>query len=171
MKLHFPLTTAAMILGLLLGACADGGNQSVTTEAEAPETTEVSPDSPAENASVENSPTAPSEATDHSAPQQGGQVLEVGAYHLEFVAAPEEGGTHLDLFLQAGDTHEAIPGATVAGQIQIPDGSQQQVDFEYDAAGQHYVAFLPATAPGDYQVVILTDISGEKVNGRFSFVK
>lgn len=172
MKLHFSLTTVAMILGLLLGACAGGSNQAVTSEApETTEATEAPSDSSADNTSEENSPTATSEATDHSAPQQGGQVLEVGAYHLEFVAAPEESGTHLDLFLQTGDTHEAIPGATVTGQIQLPDGSQQQVDFEYDAAGQHYAALLPETAPGEYQVVILTDISGEKVNGRFSFTK
>lgn len=163
MNFNHSLLTVAVSLGLLLGACASSENPTASLE------------SPAASPSVADSPAADSatsaEAADHSAPQQGGQVVEVGNYHLELVAAPEASGTHLDLFLQTGDTHEAIEGATVTGQVQLPDGSQKQVDFEYDAEGQHYVALLPETASGEYKVAILTDISGEKVNGRFSFTK
>lgn len=163
MKLHrFSSLTISLVL--LLGACASGGNQ--TASSESPSASPSVASSP-----VVESPAASPEVADHSAPQQGGQVVEVGNYHLELVAAPEGSGTHLDLFLQSGDTHEAIEGATVTGQVQLPDGSQKQVDFEYDAEGKHYVALLPETASGEYKVAILTDISGEKVNGRFSFTK
>lgn len=162
MKINKSFTAIAIGLGLLLGACASGGEQDAS-------------DSPATNSPVASSPvadpTTSPEATDHSAPTQGGQVVEVGAYHLELVAAPEASGTHLDLFLQKGDTHEAIAGATVTGQVQLPDGSQKEVDFEYDAEGKHYTAMLPETASGEYKVAVLTDINGEKVNGRFSFTK
>ncbi len=163
MKVNIFFTAIAVSLGLLLGACANGGEQAAS-------------DAPAASPSIASSPVAESsavspEVADHSAPTQGGQVVEVGPYHLELVTAPEANGTHLDLFLQKGDTHEAIEGATVTGQIQLPDGSQKDVDFEYDAEAKHYTAMLTETASGDYKIAVLTDISGEKVNGRFSFTK
>ncbi|MEA5463601.1 hypothetical protein [Leptothoe sp. PORK10 BA2] len=163
---------SSVIIGLvfLLGACAS--SESPTASSESPAASLSVADSPVADAatSPETTTTSP-EATDHSAPQQGGQVVEVGNYHLELVALPEASGTHLDLFLQTGDTHAAIEGATVTGQVQLPDGAQRQVDFEYDAEGKHYVALLPETASGEYKVAILTDINGEKVNGRFTFTK
>lgn len=162
MKVNKFFTAIAISLGLLLGACASGREQAAS-------------DAPAASPSVVSSPvadpTTSPEATDHSAPTQGGQVVEAGQYHLELVTASEASGTHLDLFLQKGDTHEAIEGATVTGQVQLPDGSQKEVDFEYDAEGKHYTAMLPETASGEYKVAVLTDINGEKVNGRFSFTK
>lgn len=162
MKVNKFFTAIAVSLGLLLGACASGGEQAAS-------------DSPVTNPTVASSPvadpTTSPEATDHSAPTQGGQVVEVGAYHLELVAAPEASGTHLDLFLQKGDTHEAIQGAMVTAQVQLPDGSQKEVDFEYDAEGKHYTAMLSEAASGEYKVAVLTDINGEKVNGRFNFTK
>jgi len=166
--MQFNRFSASMVLSLslLLGACANNEDQTASSESAAT--------SPSVTESVASSPVAESaapEASDHSAPQQGGQVVETGSYHLELVALPESSGTHLDLFLQTGDTHETVEGATVTGQVQLPDGSQQQVDFEYDAEGEHYAALLPETASGEYKVVILTDIGGEKVNGRFSFTK
>lgn len=150
-------------LGMLLGACASGGEQ---TTANSPEASPSVASSPAAE-----SPAASNEMTDHSAPTQGGQVVEVGNYHLELVTAPEASGTHLDLFLQSGDTHEAIEGATVTGQVRLPDGTPKEVAFEYDAEGEHYTAMLPEAAAGEYQIAVLTDINGEKVNGRFTFTK
>jgi hypothetical protein len=163
MKVNKISTAIAVSLSLLLGACASSEEQVVS-------------DAPAASPSIASSPVVESpavspEVADHSAPAQGGQVVEVGLYHLELVTAPEASGTHLDLFLQMGDTHEAIEGATVTGQVQLPDGSQKEVDFEYDAKGKHYTAMLTETASGDYKIAVLTDISGEKVNGRFSFTK
>ena len=158
MKVNKLFTAIAVTLGLLLGACASGGEQAAS-------------DAPAASPSVGESPAASSEMADHSAPAQGGQVVEVGTYHLELVTSSETNGTHLDLFLQNGDTHEAIEGATVTGQVQLPNGSQKEIEFEYDAEGKHYTAMLSEAASGEYKVAVLTDIDGEKVNGRFSFTK
>jgi hypothetical protein len=163
MKVNQSFTAVAISLGLLLGACASGREQATS-------------DSPAASPSVASSPATASpavspETADHTAPNQGGQVVEVGAYHMELVTAPEASGTHLDLFLQKGDTHEAIAGAAVTGQVQLPDGSQKEVDFEYDVEGKHHTAMLPEAASGEYKIAVLTDINGEKVNGRFSFTK
>jgi hypothetical protein len=87
------------------------------------------------------------------------------------VPGVEASGAHLDFFLQKGDNHEAIPNAKVTAQVQLPDGTQQSLDMKYDAADKHYTALLSATATGEYKVAVLSDISGEKVNGRFTFTK
>ena len=141
---------------LLLGACSS--EQTPTPSAETPEVG-------AELAKPVDSP----EKADHSAPAQGGQVVEVGDYHLELVALPDNAGTHLDLFLLSGDTHEPIPEAQVTAQVQLPDGSQQAVPMDYDAAGKHYAGTFSESAPGEYGVAIVTDIQGKKVNARFNF--
>lgn len=168
MKVRKSLVLTLLGLGFFLGACTGGGEP--TTSSDSPAAS-----SPEESSPVAQSPSAAPETTvqtesahDDSV-SQGGQVVESGPYHLELVTLKEESGVHLDFYLQKGDTHEAIPDATVTGQVQLPDGSQQSVDFEYDATDKHYTAILPATASGDYQVAVLTDINGEKVNGRFNF--
>jgi hypothetical protein len=115
--------------------------------------------------------TAPAQpATGHDATiNEGGQVIESGAYHLELVPVPEPDVTHLDLFLQKGDNHEAIPDAKVTAEVDFPDGTHQSLEMEYDAQGKHYMTILSTDAAGDYKVAILSDINGEKVNGRFTF--
>jgi hypothetical protein len=102
-------------------------------------------------------------------PTQGGQVVEVGAYHLELVTVNEESGTHIDLFVQNGNDHSPIPEAKATAQVQLPDGTKQSLDLKYDDAGKHYATLLSEKSVGEYKVVILTEINGEKVNGRFSF--
>jgi hypothetical protein len=154
-----PLIPALLITGLLaLTAC--GGTDTTT----APDAADPVPASPAEAAAADST-------TDHSAATRGGQVVETGAYHLELVPVPEVDGIHLDLYLQTGDTHEAVADATVVAQVQLPDGTQQALPMEYDAAGEHFFAFLPSQAAGEYRTVMQTDINGEKVNARFSFAK
>jgi len=106
---------------------------------------------------------------DHSQPKQGGQVVEDGNYHLEFVAGKEGKTTHLDLFLQTGDTHAAIAGAMVEAQVQKPDGTTAKVILPYDAPGQHYAASIPTTEPGEYLVKITAKIKGKTAAGRFTF--
>jgi len=101
--------------------------------------------------------------------KKGGQVIESGIYHLELVPEPEENSIHLDFFLLKGDNHEAIPDAKVAAQVQLPDGTQKNLDLKYDADGKHYTVSLSGKAVGEYKVAILSDIKGEKVNGRFNF--
>ena len=81
----------------------------------------------------------------------------------------EANGTHLDLYLQRGNNHEAIPNAKVTAQVQMPDGTQKNLNFKYDASGKHYTTLLPGKAAGQYQMKVTADVKGEKVNGRFSF--
>ncbi|NHC37224.1 hypothetical protein [Scytonema millei] len=107
--------------------------------------------------------------TKESKSKKGGQVVESGAYHLELVTLKEDKGTHLDFYLQRGDSHAAIPNAKVTAQIQMPDGMQKTLPFQYDTKGQHYTALLAGNKTGQYQLKMTADIKGEKVNGRFSF--
>ncbi|MEB3232247.1 MAG: hypothetical protein VKJ64_14655 [Leptolyngbyaceae bacterium] len=159
---------SALLITAVVGLTACGGSETAT----APETTEDPTVESATEAPAEETTTTPEPAAaDHSAPKQGGQVVETGAYHMELVPVPEEDGIHLDLFLQTGDTHDPVADATVVAQVQLPDGTQQEIPMEYDAAGEHFFAFLPTQATGEYKTVIQTDIQGEKVNGRFSFSK
>ncbi len=161
------LKMSAMIvsaIGLLfLSACS--GNQSTAPvsnpAASAPGETQPSTVTPAASAAKSTS------GGNHGG--QGGQVVESGVYHLELVTGKESSGTHLDLFLQKGDNHEAIPNAKVTAQVQLPDGSQKSLDMKYDAGEKHYTAMLPGATAGEYKVAVLSDINGEKVNGRFSF--
>ena len=97
------------------------------------------------------------------------QAIESGKYNLEFLAVPENEGTHIDLFLKNSETNEPIADAKVTAQVQLPTGEQKTIDMEYYTAGEHYVADLDADAEGEYKVVIQTDVDGEKANGRFSF--
>ena len=155
MKMLKSFLIVASSAGLLfLGACSSGGNQ-----ASAPA------NSPAASAPVTQSPTA-AETEKKSA---GGMVVESGAYHLELMPEKQADATHLDLYVQKGDNHEAIPNAKVSAQVQLPDGSQKTVDMTYDAAEKHYTAKLPTTAAGEYKVAVQSEIGSEKVNARYTF--
>ncbi|KAM3108906.1 hypothetical protein [Phormidesmis sp. 146-33] len=145
---------------LFLSACSTG-NQTANPGS--------SPASPIASSPVNESKSASPKK--HSGANQGGQVVESDNYHLEFVPEKEAEGTHLDFYLQKGDNHEAVPNAKVTAQVQLPDGTQKSLAMKYDAEGKHYKALLPGTIAGEYKVAILTDIAGEKVNGRFSFTK
>lgn len=143
---------------LVLTGCGSSGDTTAEVEPSTPSTTESAATETVEPSAVGKS-------------QASGQVVEVGDYHLELVPEAEATGTHLDLYLQTGDSHEPIADAQVTAQVDLPDGTQQSLEMEYDADGEHYVALLPSTAEGEYNVAVLSDISGEKVNGRFSFSK
>ncbi len=146
---------------LFLGACSNS-NQAANTE-NSPAASTSSTESPVTSAS----PTAKTD-NEHGA-SKGGQVVETGAYHLEFVPEKEANGTHMDLYLQKGDNHEAVPNAKVTAEVQLPDGKQKTIPLTYDASGKHYTAALAEKATGQYQVKVTADVVGEKVNGRFSF--
>lgn len=100
---------------------------------------------------------------------KGGQVIESQGYHLEFVPEKTDKGMHLDFYLQKSDTHTAVGGAKVTAQVQMPDGKKETLTLKYDDKEKHYTALLATKAAGEYKVVILLDIGGKKVNGRFSF--
>lgn len=167
------LKTSLIVLGSIgvigLGACSSS-NQAVDPSNSPAATTSAVPPATESATSEGSSTTSQTSSSEHAAkPQAGGQVVESGPYHLEFVSESEAKGTHLDFYLQKGDNHEAIPNANVTAQIQSPDGSQKTQNLTYDAEGKHYTTMLPATVSGQYQVKITSDINGEKVDGRFNF--
>ncbi|MBW4559282.1 MAG: hypothetical protein KME59_25915 [Trichormus sp. ATA11-4-KO1] len=100
---------------------------------------------------------------------RGGQIIESGEYHLEFVATPSDNGTDIDFFLEKGAKHETVSDAKITAQVQLPDGEQKTIPIKYEPSEKHYHGVLADTIPGEYKLAILSDINGEKVNGRFSF--
>jgi hypothetical protein len=172
MKLLKASLIVLLSMGLIgLGAC-NNGNQAANSgnSPAASRSTESPANNPTQSAAQAESGETQTTSSEHAAkPQAGGQVVESGPYHLEFVSEPEANGTHLDFYLQRGDNHEAIPNAKVTAQIQSPDGSQKTQNLTYDAEAKHYTAMLPGTTSGQYQVKITSDIDGKKVNGRFNF--
>jgi hypothetical protein len=161
------LKSTLIVLGsvglLFLGACSNS-NQAANTE-NTPATSSSSTQSSASTSSA--SPAAKIEG--QHGESHGGQIVETGAYHLEFVPEKEANKTHMDFYLQRGDNHQAIPDAKVTAQVQLPDGTQKTVPFTYDAKGKHYTGLLSEKAIGQYQVKISADVKGDKVNGRFNF--
>lgn len=162
------IKSSLIVLGtvglLFLGACSKGDQAS-------------EPNNSPTSAPVASKPasSAPSYApagtakTEHPKASKGGQVVESGAYHLEFVAEKEATGTHLDFYLQKGDKHEPVPNAKVSAQVQLPSGKQQTLALKYDPAGKHYTVVFPVKDAGNYPVKMNADINGEKVDGRFTF--
>ena len=160
MKMLKSLLLIAGSVGLLfLGACSSSGNQA-----------SVPASSPAASSPAASSSTASASANhDIEHKSGGGMVVESGVYHLELMPEKEGGETHLDLFLQKGDNHEAIPNAKVTAQVQLPDGSHKSVNMAYDPGGKHYTAKLPTAAAGEYKVAVQSEIGDEKVNARYNF--
>ncbi len=164
MRLFQPILLSLSLASLaVLSACS---NSTPTTTSSTPATT-VAKSVETPKASSSSSMAKSETKSDNS--KKGGQVIESGIYHLELVPEPEENSIHLDFFLLKGDNHEAIPDAKVAAQVQLPDGTQKNLDLKYDADGKHYTVSLSGKAVGEYKVAILSDIKGEKVNGRFNF--
>jgi len=164
------LKSNLIILGsvglLFLGACSNDNQASNSNSSPA--------SSPVASKPASSAPAAAPGATDKTAHPQaskGGQVVESGAYHLEFVAEKEATGTHLDFYLQKGDKHEPVPNAKVTAQVQLPNGKQQTLAFKYDPEGKHYAVVFPGKDPGQYPVKVNADINGEKVDGRFTFTQ
>ncbi len=159
------LKSSLIILGSLgvmfLGACSNG-NQVANTE-----------NSPATSTSITQTPSvsaSPATKTEKKhGESHGGQVVETGNYHLEFVPEKEATATHLDLYVLKSDNHQTVPDAKVTAQVQLPDGKQKTVAFTYDPNDKHYTARLTEKAIGQYQVKVTVDIKGKKVTGRFTF--
>ncbi|ODG98432.1 hypothetical protein A4S05_08860 [Nostoc sp. KVJ20] len=147
-------------IGLLfLGACGNQASESSSNPSVATSET-----------ATNTGTTANSKKSAHGGSgSKNAQVVEAGKYHLEFVPEKEGSTTHLDLYLQTGDKHEAVPNAKVTADIQSPDGKQKTVTLTYDADGKHYATKLEGVIAGQYQVKVTANVGTEKVNGRFSF--
>ena len=170
--MKFNRSVFTMMMGvslLILTSCASGKDKTADVDVSAPVSTSSTSSGDVSSAPAKSAASAPADADGVS--QHGGRVVEVGEYHLELVPLAEAEGAHLDLFLLKGDRHEAVPTAKVTAQVELPDGSQQSLEMPYDAEGGHYAALLTSSAPGEYKVAVLSDIGGEKINGRFSFSK
>ena len=149
---------------LFLGACNQGEkasepNNSPTSN---PAASQTAPSPP-------NASPAATAKTEHTKTSQGGQVVESGAYYLEFITQKQATGTHLDLYLKKGEKREPIPNAKVIAQVQLPNGKQQTIELKYDAEGKHYYGIFPGKDAGQYPVKVTANINGEKVDGRFTF--
>lgn len=155
-------------IGLLfLGACSEGGKGD---EASAPNSSPAaSPVASQPNASSPAAARAATAKTEHTKTSQGGQVVESGAYYLEFLTQKEATGTHLDLYFKKGEKREPVPNAKVIAQVQLPNGKQQTIELKYDAEGKHYYGIFPGKDAGQYPVKVTANINGEKVDGRFTF--
>ncbi|WP_067775997.1 hypothetical protein [Nostoc sp. NIES-3756] len=158
------LKSSLILLGsvglLFLGACSKN-NQAANTG-----------NSPVVSTSTNQTPVSASPTTKadsgHGA-SKGGQVVETGSYHLEFVPEKEANGTHMDLYLFTGDNHEAVANAKVTAHVQLPDGKQTTIPFTYAAKDKHYTALLNEKVSGQYQVKVTANIKGEQATGRFNF--
>lgn len=168
MQLKMSVTTISAIALLFLSACNSGTPTAATSSSPAATSSPaISPSAIASESKATSTSTSKSEHSE-GAPK-GGQVVESGDYHLQFVPEKEASTAHLDFYLMKGDQHKAVSNAKVTAQVQLPNGSQKSLAMIYDPAEKHYTAKLPNAAPGAYKVVILSDVDGNKVNGRFSF--
>lgn len=158
-KISLLMLTAASVL--TLSACGSSSTPTATETAPASPTAEATP--------ATTATTATSEPTAAASPQNGGQVVEMGEYHLELIAAPEGEGLHVDFWLLTGSDHATVDDAKVTANIQFPDGTEKTVDLTYDEAASHYKALVPGFVAGEYRIVVQTETNGEKVNGRFNF--
>jgi hypothetical protein len=164
------LKSGLIVLGsvglLFLGACSGSSNQVKSPDSNTAATPAASQTKPTETAPKTEPAGGHSEAH-----QKGGQVVETGAYHLEFVPEKEAQGTHMDFYVLKGENHQSVPNAKVTAQVQTPDGGQKSLNLNYDKEGKHYTVLLPGNAAGQYQVKMLVDVDGKKVDGRFNFNK
>lgn len=164
MPVYLNLFALAIVSMLLFSACAANTTSTLGTTPASP----IAATSAASTTATSNA--SPKTATAHSGgAQHGGQVVEMGDYHLELLAIPEGKNVHVDFWLLSGVKHAAITDANIAVNLQFPNGTPKTVEMTYDQAGQHYKAFVPGFVPGQYRAVVQIDIKGEKVNGRFNF--
>ncbi len=155
---------------LFLGACS---NNDSATKTENTTTTSTTPPAKTETntATKDGEKHIEGDGHDHSKDKKDshkGQVIQSGKYHVEFNSHLEKDSTHLDIKLH-GEKEKEITDAKLTAQVQLPGGSSQSLAVPYNAEEKQYVAKLPTTATGEYQVVLQTDVKGEKFNSRFSF--
>jgi hypothetical protein len=153
MVLSLPRQQTAACLSIAILILAAGcNNSSPTTEATQP-------------------PAAASSTPSNSTPasRSGGNTIEANGIRVEFVPAPEASQTHIDVFVQKGNTREPIPAAKLNVQVQTPNGQTQTVAMKYDAAGKHFAGVVSGNIKGQYQVKISAIVDGKTVDGRFSF--
>ena len=162
-KLAIVALSSITLLSLI--ACNNSSEASKTSatnsnSTEATSATTAESDSKAEETHKEG------DGDDHG---KGGQVVETGDYHLEFLTHKADKGVSLDFVIEKGEAHTPITTAKVTAQVQLPDGTQQALDMKYDAGEKVYKAVLAKVPTGEYNVAVLSEVDGKKMNSRFSF--
>jgi hypothetical protein len=159
------LKLATVILGsiglIFVGACSNQDTNSNDSAANKPETETVAQKTP-----IQTEPVTEKKEDKHG---RGGQIIETGEYHLEFVAAPSDKGTNIDFFLEKGEKHETVSDANITAQVQLPNGEQKTIPIKYEASENHYHGTISEKVAGEYKVAVISEVNGEKVNGRFNF--
>jgi hypothetical protein len=154
---HFKLTLVSLftLACLFLNACTNSPQEKANT------TSTTTAPFPSPSAATKDK----DKKDGHS---HGGQIVESGQYHLELVTEKEDQGIHLHFHLEKGEKHEPVGNAKVTAQVQLPDGSQKNIDFQYDAKEKVYAANMPSKPAGQYQLKLTANIGSEQVNGRFT---
>lgn len=97
-----------------------------------------------------------------------GQSVEVDGYHIELKPHKEDKVTHLDVAVQKGENHEVVIGAKVTAEIKMSDGTSKTLALPYKETEKVYGTGLSDLPPGDYKLIVLSEIEGKKVNARFT---
>ena len=85
------------------------------------------------------------------------------------IAEPKGNGINFDFHLENEVTHEPITNAKVSAVVKLPNGDEQALDFQYEAEGEHYLAFMETQIKGSYEVAVATELNDERLNTRFTF--
>ncbi|CCQ57769.1 MULTISPECIES: hypothetical protein [Crocosphaera] len=93
---------------------------------------------------------------DHGKHSQSEQVIKSGEYTLKLVTVPSDKGVHIAFYLLEGEANKQVKTAQVQGQLQLPNGEQKAIPLNYEAERNHYHGML-------------SELNGEKINGKFSF--
>jgi hypothetical protein len=154
---------------LFLGACSSNDS---ATKTDSPTTTSTpAAKTETKTATKDGEKHSEGDGHDHSKDKKDGhkgQVVQSGKYHVEFNSHLEKDSTHLDVKLH-GEKEQEITDAKLTAQVQLPGGTSQSLPVSYNSEEKQYVAKLPTTATGEYQVVLQADVKGDKFNSRFSF--
>ncbi|MBE9030446.1 hypothetical protein IQ266_11960 [filamentous cyanobacterium LEGE 11480] len=102
---------------------------------------------------------------------KGGQVVESDPYHIELVTNPQDNETQLNLHLLHEVEDRVITDAQVTANVRQPDGEQQTIKLVYEPTQKSYIGVLTTQTAGQYDLVVQTDIGGEKINSRFNIKK
>lgn len=80
----------------------------------------------------------------------------------------EEGGLHIDFYIQEGEDHIPVGTASVTANIETPTGDRVTLPMTYTPEDEHYTARLANPVAGDY-TVLLSTVNGEPINSRFRY--
>jgi hypothetical protein len=167
------IVTLGSLSLLFLGACSGSSEANKPTNGtdKPAEATTAQVDSKAQETSKEHGHSHKEGDGSHDDGKHGmgGQIVETGDYHLEFLTNKADNGVSLNFMIGKGEAHISVADAKVTAQVQRPDGTQQALDMKYDAGEKAYKAILPKASVGEYSVAVLSEVGGKKMNSRFSF--